>query len=210
MTADLYTTLGVERDAKAGDIKDAYRQRVKETHPDRDGGNDEEFQQIQKAWEILRDDRKRERYDKYGETEPNESLRRLQNLASKIVSPDHDDFLAEPLRELRSLHNELHKTGQAIALKLEKIERDLKAIKEADKEDDCHYVVSALLALRRGLGEMKDSNDDDLKLCLEVLTQYQLALDLVGRTPKTKPAQQVKQVGWITLGPTTGDGSAVF
>ena len=194
MTADLYTTLGVERDAKAGDIKDAYRRRVKETHPDR-GGDEQVFRQIQKAWDILRDDRKRERYDKYGETEPNESLRRLQNLASKIVSPDHDDFLAEPLRELRNLHNELHKTAQALALKLEKIAQDLKAIKDAEKEDDCHYVVSALLALRKGLGEMKDSNDDDLKLCLEVLTQYQVALDLVGRTPKPK-----SQSNWMSIG----------
>lgn len=206
MNADLYATLGVARDAKAGDIKDAYRRRVKATHPDR-GGDEEKFRAIQKAWEILRDERKRERYDKYGETEPNESLRRLQNLASKIVSPDHDDFLAEPLRELRSLHDELHKTGQALALKLEKIAQDLKAIKEADKEEECHYVVSALLALRKGLNQMKDSNDDDLKLCLEVLTQYQVALDLVGRTPKPKPQPQGS---WISLGGSiTGGGSSV-
>ncbi len=207
MTADLYTTLGVEPDAKADDIKDAYRQRVKETHPDRNGGDDEEFRQIQKAWEILRDDRKRERYDKYGETEPKESLRRIQNLASKIISPDHDDFLAEPLRELRTLHNELHATGQALALKVEKVEQDLKAIEEAGKDDECHYVVSALLALLRGLGEMKDSNDDDLKLCLEVLTQYQVALDLVGRTPKPKPQSPR---AWFSLGGSiTGGGSSV-
>ncbi len=197
MTADLYTTLGVERDAEADEIKDAYRRRVKETHPDRRSGNEEEFREIQRAWEILRDDRKRERYDKYGETEPNEALKRIQNLANKIISPDQDDFLAEPLRELRSLHNELHGREKALGLKLEKIEKDLKAIKEADKDDECHYVVSALLALRKGLGELKDSNDEDVKLCLEVLTQYQVALDVVGRTPKPKPQPQG---GWVLGG----------
>ena len=186
MTDNLYTTLGVERDAGAADIKDAYRRRVKETHPDR-GGNEAEFRQIQKAWKVLRNDQKRERYDKYGETEPNEALRRLQKLANNVISLDHDDFLTEPLRELRGLHDELHAKGKKIEAKLEKIEKDLDALKEAEKEDDCHYVVSALLTLRKGLSEMKQENDDDVKLCLEVLTQYQLAVDLLGRAPKARP-----------------------
>lgn len=45
-----WEVLGVERDANLEEIQSAYRQRAKETHPDA-GGNREDFERIQTAWE---------------------------------------------------------------------------------------------------------------------------------------------------------------
>lgn len=65
-TTKFYTTLGVEKSATFDEIKKAYRKLALKKHPDR-GGNKEEFQEIQKAYECLSDKEKRDIYDKYGE-----------------------------------------------------------------------------------------------------------------------------------------------
>lgn len=60
---DHYSTLGVSKDAKADEIKSAYRKLAKEFHPDVPGGNAAKFQKIQEAYEVLGDANKRAQYD---------------------------------------------------------------------------------------------------------------------------------------------------
>lgn len=45
--------LGVDADAGTDTIRRAYRERVKEVHPDADGGNEEEFKRVTAAYEQL-------------------------------------------------------------------------------------------------------------------------------------------------------------
>lgn len=61
-----YDILGVSSDASQEEIKKAYRQKVKEHHPDK-GGNSETFNKIQTAYEVLSDNTKKSGYDAYGE-----------------------------------------------------------------------------------------------------------------------------------------------
>jgi len=63
----LYDDLGVARDADSATIKKAYRTKASKHHPDK-GGSHEKFVQIKKAYEVLMDDEKRQRYDSTGET----------------------------------------------------------------------------------------------------------------------------------------------
>lgn len=67
MSEDLYETLGVGEDATDKEIKDAYRDKAKQTHPDKEGGDKEKFQLVQKAYSILSDPHKRKLYDETGE-----------------------------------------------------------------------------------------------------------------------------------------------
>ena len=47
-----YSILGLKKSASQEDIKNAFRQKAKETHPDR-GGKKEDFQRVRQAYECL-------------------------------------------------------------------------------------------------------------------------------------------------------------
>ena len=68
MADDYYAVLGVAPDASVADIEASYRERVKETHPDRNDAPDasEQFQRVKRAREVLTDPDERDRYDRLG------------------------------------------------------------------------------------------------------------------------------------------------
>src|SRR5687767_8497178 len=71
--ADLYSQLGVKRDATEADIKKAYRKLAKELHPDKNKDNPkatERFSTVTRAYDILTDKAKRAQYDR-GEIDEN-------------------------------------------------------------------------------------------------------------------------------------------
>ena len=66
---DFYKILGVGRSASADEIKRAYRRLAKEYHPDRnsDPSAEAKFKEVQEAYSVLSDSKKREEYDRFGE-----------------------------------------------------------------------------------------------------------------------------------------------
>lgn len=65
--ADLYSQLGVKRDAGEAEIKKAYRKLAKQLHPDKNKDNpkaSERFSKVTQAYDILTDKDKRARYDR--------------------------------------------------------------------------------------------------------------------------------------------------
>jgi len=71
---DYYEVLGITRDASAEQIKQAYRRKAKELHPDRNPNSrkraEQEFKRAAEAYEILSDPNKRAQYDRYGHAGP--------------------------------------------------------------------------------------------------------------------------------------------
>ena len=68
---DYYKTLGVSKNATADEIKKAFRKLARENHPDA-GGDEEKFKEINEAYEVLSDDKKRKLYDQYGTANSNQ------------------------------------------------------------------------------------------------------------------------------------------
>ena len=69
---DYYSVLGINRNSDQATIKKAYRKLAKEKHPD-SGGNEEEFKEINEAYETLGDEKKKLNYDTYGHSKPNQN-----------------------------------------------------------------------------------------------------------------------------------------
>ncbi|MBN1822908.1 MAG: molecular chaperone DnaJ [Endomicrobiales bacterium] len=69
MKRDYYEILGVGRNASADDIKGAYRRLAIKYHPDKNPGDkaaEEKFKEINEAYEIISDPKKRQQYDAFG------------------------------------------------------------------------------------------------------------------------------------------------
>jgi len=66
---DYYEVLGVDKGASKDDIKKAYRKLAMQYHPDRNPGDksaEEKFKEAAEAYEVLHDDDKRAKYDRFG------------------------------------------------------------------------------------------------------------------------------------------------
>lgn len=65
---DYYKTLGVERDISQADLKKAYRKLARKFHPDvsKEANAEDRFKEVNEAYEVLGDAKKREQYDTLG------------------------------------------------------------------------------------------------------------------------------------------------
>src|ERR1700745_38153 len=66
---DYYEVLGVPRKASAKDIRSAFRKQARKYHPDLNPGDksaEEKFKQLQEAYDVLSDAKKRQMYDQHG------------------------------------------------------------------------------------------------------------------------------------------------
>jgi molecular chaperone DnaJ len=68
MAKNYYDILGIEKGASDDEIKKAYRKLAHQHHPDKQGGDEAKFKEINEAYQVLSDKEKRSQYDQFGST----------------------------------------------------------------------------------------------------------------------------------------------
>jgi len=164
---DYYKILGVDRNASQEEIKKAYRQKVKEWHPDRHRENKEEaerkFKEIQEAYEVLSDPQKRKVYDRFGFVPEEGTAYTGQSSAGGGIGDIFGDIFGEDFgggpfsdffdmffgtqgsggRSSSRQRNVAKERGEdinvVISLKLEEIMYDVKKIVEYNRYEVCQH-----------------------------------------------------------------------
>ena len=67
---DYYKILGVEKNSSDSEIKKAFRKKAHQYHPDKPGGDDKKFKEVNEAYNTLSDAKKRNQYDSFGSAGP--------------------------------------------------------------------------------------------------------------------------------------------
>jgi len=68
MKKDYYQILGVNKDASQEQIKESYRKLAHKYHPDKSGGDEKKFKEINEAYQVLSNKEKRSQYDQFGDS----------------------------------------------------------------------------------------------------------------------------------------------
>jgi len=67
MSKDYYKILGISNNASKEEIKRAYRALAHKYHPDKAGGDEKRFKEINEAYQVLSNDQKKAQYDQFGD-----------------------------------------------------------------------------------------------------------------------------------------------
>lgn len=70
MAKDYYKILGIEKGASQEEIKKAFRKLAHQYHPDKNKGDDSKFKEVNEAYTVLSDEKKRQQYDTFGTEGP--------------------------------------------------------------------------------------------------------------------------------------------
>ncbi len=68
MAKNYYDILGVSKNASQDEIKKAFRKLAHKYHPDKEGGDESRFKEMNEAYGVLSDTEKRAQYDRFGQT----------------------------------------------------------------------------------------------------------------------------------------------
>ncbi|MDO8626762.1 MAG: molecular chaperone DnaJ [Candidatus Magasanikbacteria bacterium] len=66
MSKDYYKLLGIDKNATTDEIKKAFKRLALQFHPDRPGGDEKKFKEINEAYQVLSNSDKRAKYDQFG------------------------------------------------------------------------------------------------------------------------------------------------
>jgi curved DNA-binding protein CbpA len=196
MTKTLYDVLGVDDEADEKVIKKAYREKVKTCHPDI-GGDPLEFQEVQRAYDVLSDPERRAKYDNTGEVDDeakqeNPAIRILADIFERVVDSKMPPTMnyVESMKEI--LRNSLSEIQSATTNNKGARSRYNVLIKKFKKKNNPkdNMFKAALEAKLRDCDEKERSINGakaGLEAALKMLDDYEFEVD--PQPPMTEPME---------------------
>ena len=199
MKADLYETLGVGRDATPDEIKKAHRAGVKKHHPDR-GGERETFEQVQRAFLVLHDPEKRQRYDETGDDASASSVDQTQSEVARLVIGAFDRALTElqgnfkrrnVVAKMKALLSADRKRGDEANLMIAKGKAQMEEMRTrlgfTGDGDQTNIIDSALLSRIREADDQQRLNNEMMERVDQAIKHVELYGWEVDPEPEMKP-----------------------
>lgn len=183
---NLYDVLGVKKNATKDEIKNAHRNGVKKNHPDK-GGNKEVFQEIQRAYDVLGNEKKRTHYDATGETEIKDAFQeRFASFILEVLIPEiekSDDLNIDLIGHgISVLRTELEKANTAVKDYNSHIEKIEKSILRVSKEKEGVNFISMMIEEKvrqyKGKLQLAESMIEFYDRALEEMRDYKYEFDL--------------------------------
>lgn len=177
---DLYEILGVPRTATATDIKNAWRKLSQKLHPDKKGGDKEQFQRVQSAYEVLSDPDKRQQYDETGAvgvdagTEQFVSSLVREAFAQAIQAQDATDTLQAAVLHLEQRRAKI--TVSIAAVKRERaklLARRSYVLRKDGGRNIYHELVDAEIRKIDSQVDAGQQNIETLAMALQMMGAYQ-------------------------------------
>jgi curved DNA-binding protein CbpA len=177
-----YTILEITPQASDEEIKNKFRMMAQKYHPDKVGGNEEKFKQINLAYSILSDPVRKKHFDSTGQFGVNPSLRdeAINKLASLLyhfmnqIDPELQDLIV-------CMKNDIHREKSVLAnqistciTSISKLEKFLKKIKR--KKEGENILKSFVESQIRSQENNINLHNRFLEVCdkmLEILDDYE-------------------------------------
>lgn len=194
----LYDTLNVPNNATEDQIKQAYRNLSKEHHPDKPEGDTEKMQELSNAYMVLSNKKKREHYDKTGETKETPFEEKLSQFLvlnffkalDRTKDVIHTDLCVE-------LKNEINNYLELVYDNMLHAKNDIKRHEEVLKRLKLEETNIIILSLKQRIEISKKNliiNQEEMefvKKCKVVIASYGYNFDVI-----QEEAQQRTYVQW--------------
>jgi len=188
-----YDTLGVAVDATKAEIKKAFKRKASKAHPDREGGDKAKFQELQRAYAVLSDDRSRTKYDTDGEeggehvpTPREAAYQNLSMLFTSIVSENMDTI--ETIDIIKTIEANVKKNRmpqksiiKQMEKRLGKISKAVQKLKRKVKKEGTPDLFEHILGMQaqdaqRSISAAKEQLEM-MDIMLEIAHQYEYDFD---------------------------------
>lgn len=190
MKTNLYQILGVRKNATPGAIKQAYRRKCSEHHPDREQGDADKMLAVREAYDVLKNPDRRAKYDATGETKQSTPLDAIamQMLASAFASfvQQGDDYL-DPIPTIRKAFNDRLVQEQQNLKKLDKqLAHIYKRAKQIQKQDASDNIYAGIVE------QLTSQTKASIAACEQVIQAIPIGLKILDEYTG-KPAEERKQ-----------------
>lgn len=179
----LYDTLGVDKNATQEDIKQAWKDKAKECHEDA-GGDHDSMVEVNKAYVVLKDPVKRDRYDKTGETDGQSFEARFQQYVQTIfmtLVDSHDVDYTDLIGEFKAYTEMIiEDNGKRVAdaeKRLKKLQKVFDRVESAAENRIGMVLQNNMDNIKLEIGVIED-NIKFMGECLECLKAYSYKTDI--------------------------------
>jgi curved DNA-binding protein CbpA len=177
-----YTILEISPQASDEEIKKKFRVLAQRYHPDRVGGNEEKFKQVNLAYSILNDPVRKKHFDTTGQYNVNPSFREeaINNLAKLLtyfineIDPDLENLIVCMKNDIQREKNTITTQISVCITKITKLEKFLKKIKRKKDGENIlkAFVASQITSQENNINSLNRNLEVGDKM-LEILEDYQ-------------------------------------